>query len=70
MITGGQPGDVVIERATMAEWTILYYDAGYKVATCERSEGHRNIVRAIHAEELQPCELRRPRRSAAVNPMV
>jgi hypothetical protein len=60
MITDGQPGDIVIERATMAEWKVLYYDAGYKVATCERREGHRNIVRAIPAYDLEPHEFASP----------
>lgn len=53
MISDVQPGDRVVEVATGAEWTILYFDKELRFATCERAKGHRNIVRAMRTDELK-----------------
>jgi hypothetical protein len=48
-----QPGNLVVEIATGESWKILYHDTQFKMATCERTEGHRFVVRAIREDELR-----------------
>lgn len=53
MIEHVEPGDRILEVATSTAWTVLYFDAALRVATCERSDGYVNIVRALSADELE-----------------
>lgn len=70
MIKGAHPGDTVIQIEDGTRWRVLYYDLEFKVATCERSENGRNIVRAIRDDELRLPDdgpshaIRMPRRPA------
>jgi hypothetical protein len=62
MIENVQPGDRVLEVVASTEWTVLYFDAALRIATCERNDGYVNIVRALSADGLQlilPAEGRR-----------
>jgi len=64
MIEHFEPGDSVLEVATSTAWTVLYFDAALRVATCERNDGYVNIVRALSADDLEimlPAEGRKLR---------
>lgn len=53
IIDGVRPGETVVHLDDGTRWRVLYHDIEYKVATCERTDDGRNIVRAIRDDELR-----------------